>query len=89
MFGVIDCLEVVERDCREDLEVVGLGRGGAMEGRLLVLSRDLTLESDVRFVVVGVPVRGVVAVELAPEPRALVGDFVGDCAIWVNPVLFC
>ena len=54
-------------------------RDGPVEGRALVLSRDFVLESDVRAVVAGVPVRGVDAFELAEEPTAFVGDFVGDC----------
>jgi hypothetical protein len=52
-----------------------------MEGRLLALSRDLTLESEVLAVaVVGVVVRGVEAAELAEDARGLVGDFAGDYA---------
>ena len=68
-----------ERDCREGFEIVGLLVGGAIEGRLLILSRDLTLESEVRaVVVVGVVVRGVEAAELVEDSRGFVGDFVGD-----------
>ena len=53
--------------------------GGPIDVRALVLSRDLSLESEVRAVVAGVPVRGVDAFELAEETAAFVGDFVGDC----------
>jgi hypothetical protein len=53
--------------------------GGAIESLPAVLSLDLVLESDVRAVVAGVPVRGVEPVELAMEGLGLVGDFVGDC----------
>lgn len=68
-----------DRDCRGGLDVAGLVAGGPMEGRLLVLSRDLTLESEVLAVaVVGVVVRGVEAAELVEDARGLVGDFVGD-----------
>ena len=35
-----------------------MGGGGAIEGRPLTLGRDLTLEIDVRAVVLGVDVRG-------------------------------
>jgi hypothetical protein len=52
--------------------------GGPIDVRPLVLNRDLLLESDVRAVVAGVPVRGVEAFELAEETGAFVGDFVGD-----------
>jgi hypothetical protein len=59
--------------------MLGLLAGGPIEGRLLVLNRDLTLESEVLAVaVVGVVVRGVEAAELAEDARGLVGDFVGD-----------
>ena len=59
----------------------GLLAGGPIEGRLLVLSRDLTLESDVlAVVVVGVVVRGVEAAELVEDARGFVGDLVGDCS---------
>jgi hypothetical protein len=59
--------------------MLGLLAGGPMEGRLFVLSLDLTLESEVRaVVVVGVVVRGVEAAELVKEARGFVGDFVGD-----------
>lgn len=51
---------------------------GPMDSRALVLSRDLVLESEVRAVVAGVPVRGVDAFELAEEIVVFVGDFVGD-----------
>lgn len=49
-----------------------------MDGRALVLSRDLLLESEVRAVVAGVPVLGVDAFELAEDAPAFVGDFAGD-----------
>jgi hypothetical protein len=55
---------------------VGAG-GGAIEGRPITLILDFVLESEVRAVVAGVPVRGVDAAELA-EDIALVGDLVGD-----------
>ena len=59
--------------------MLGLLAGGPIEGRLLILNRDLTLESEVRaVVVVGVVVRGVDAAELVEEGRGLVGDLVGD-----------
>jgi hypothetical protein len=59
--------------------MLGLLAGGPIEGRLLVLSRDLTLESEVLAVaVVGVVVRGVEAAELAEDGRCLLGDLVGD-----------
>jgi hypothetical protein len=62
--------------------MLGLLAGGPIEGRLLVLSRDLTLESEVlAVVVVGVVVRGVEAAELVEDARGLVGDLVGD---WSN-----
>lgn len=60
-------------------DFVVVGGGGPIDIRALVLSRDLLLESDVRAVVAGVPVRGVDAFELAEDIGALVGDFVGDC----------
>jgi hypothetical protein len=67
------------KDCRGGLDIVDLLVGGPIEGRLLALSRDLTLESEVLAVaVVGVVVRGVEAAELAEDARGLVGDFVGD-----------
>jgi hypothetical protein len=76
LFGELD------RDCREDFDMLGLLAGGPIEGRLLVLSRDLTLESEVlAVVVVGVVVRGVEAAELVEDARGLVGDLVGD---WSN-----
>lgn len=66
---LIDCLAA---------RVVFFGAGGgAIDGRLAVLSLDFVLESDVRAVVAGVPVRGVDVVELA-EDMPFVGDFVGD-----------
>jgi hypothetical protein len=59
--------------------MLGFIAGGPIEGRLLVLSRDLTLESEVLAVaVVGVVVRGVEAAELAEDARCLLGDLVGD-----------
>lgn len=68
-----------DKDCRGGLDIAGLLVGGPIEGRLLALSRDLTLESEVLAVaVVGVVVRGVEAAELAEDARGLVGDFVGD-----------
>ena len=69
--------------------VLGLDGGGPIEGRLLVLSRDLTLESEVRALVVGVPVRGVEAPELLLEASGLVGDFVGDYTVRVSCVRPC
>ena len=46
-----------------------------------MLSRDLTLESEVlAVVVVGVVVRGVEAAEFVEDARGLVGDLVGDCS---------
>ena len=67
------------KDCRGGLDIAGLLVGGPIDGRLLALSRDLTLESEVLAVaVVGVVVRGVEAAELAEDARGLVGDFVGD-----------
>lgn len=44
-----------------------------------MLNRDLTLESEVRAVVVGVAVRGVEVAELVEDAKGFVGDFVGDC----------
>ena len=59
--------------------MLGLPTGGPIEGRLLVLSRDLTLESEVlAVVVVGVVVRGVEAAELAEDASGFVGDLVRD-----------
>lgn len=52
--------------------------GGPIDGRALVLNRDLLLESEVRAVVAGVPVLGVDAFELVEETAAFVGDFAGD-----------
>ena len=74
-------------DCREALDIVGFIAGGPIEGRLLVLRRDLPLESEVLAVaVVGVVVRGVDAAELADDASSLVGDFVGDYAIQLEIV---
>jgi hypothetical protein len=64
--------------------VLGFVTGGPMEGRPFVLRRDLTLESEVRFVVVGVLVRGVVAAELPLDVTCFVGDFVGDLSYTVS-----
>jgi hypothetical protein len=62
------------------LEPTFAGAGsGAIDARPVVLSRDLVLESEVRAVVAGVPVRGVDALELA-EDMPFVGDFDGDCS---------
>lgn len=85
-----DCIEVglvdngftapPAKDCRLATEldrVVVLG--GAIDGLPAVLSRDRVLESEVRAVVAGVPVRGVDPVELAIEGAGFVGDLVGDC----------
>jgi hypothetical protein len=70
-----------DRDCREVFNTLGLPAGGPIERRLLVLSRDLTLESEVlAVVVVGVVVRGVEAAELAEDANGFVGDLVGDCS---------
>jgi hypothetical protein len=70
-----------DRDCREVFSMLGLPAGGPIEGRLLVLSRDLTLESEVlAVVVVGVVVRGVEAAELAEDASGVVGELVGDCS---------
>ena len=69
VLGVKDSLEVV---------VEGFEEGGAIEGRPFMLKRDFALESEVRLVVAGVPVRGVEAAELAEDRAVLVGDFVGD-----------
>lgn len=68
----IDCLFV---DVAVGLEV---DAGGPIRGLPDVLERDLVLESEVRAVVAGVPVRGVEADELAEDWVGLVGDFVGD-----------
>lgn len=54
--------------------------GGAIDGFPAVLSLDFVLESDVRAVVAGVPVRGVEVVEFVEDCAGFVGDFVGDWA---------
>ena len=63
----------------EDLgaDFAGAG-GGGIDARPVVLGLDFVLESEVRAVVAGVPVRGVEAGELAGD-IALVGDLEGDC----------
>ena len=66
------------RDWRGCLDIIVFVAGGPIEGRLAALSRDLTLESDVRAVVVGVLVLGVEAAELEIEEGRFVGDLVGD-----------
>jgi len=58
--------------------VLEVDAGGPIRGLLVVLERDLVLESDVRAVVAGVPVRGVDVDELAADCVGFVGDFVGD-----------
>lgn len=58
--------------------------GGAMRGFPAVLNLDFELESDVRAVVAGVPVRGVEVVELADDGVGFVGDFVGDFKLRVS-----
>lgn len=68
----IDCLFV---DVAVVLEV---DAGGPMRGLPVVLERDFALESDVRAVVAGVPVRGVEVDELTEDWGGFVGDFVGD-----------
>lgn len=52
--------------------------GGPIKVLPVVLNLDFVLESDVRAVVAGVPVRGVEALEVVEEGTILVGDFVGD-----------
>ena len=52
--------------------------GGAIDALPLMLALDFALESDVRFVVAGVPVLGVDVAELAGEYVVFVGDFTGD-----------
>ncbi len=52
--------------------------GGPILGRPAILSLDFALESEVRAVVAGVPVRGVDVPELLEGGGGLVGDFVGD-----------
>ena len=52
--------------------------GGPMFGLPAMLSLDFTLESEVRAVVAGVPVRGVEVPELVDVGVGFVGDFVGD-----------
>jgi hypothetical protein len=67
----IDCL-LVGAPARVVVE------GGPMRDFPVVLNLDLVLESDVRAVVAGVPVRGVEAAELAEDSAGFVGDLVGD-----------
>lgn len=68
----IDCLPVAV------VAVLEVDAGGPIRGRPVILERDFVLESDVRAVVAGVPVRGVEADELTEDGAGLVGDFVGD-----------
>jgi hypothetical protein len=65
-------------DCLLVLLVIGLtvGAGGPILGLPTTLNLDFVLESDVRAVVAGVPVRGVDVPELTED--AFVGDLVGD-----------
>lgn len=67
-----DCLLVVV------VLVLEVDAGGPIRILPVVLERDLVLESDVRAVVAGVPVRGVEVDELAEDWVGFVGDFVGD-----------
>jgi hypothetical protein len=52
--------------------------GGPILGRPAILSLDFVLESEVRAVVAGVPVRGVDVLELVEGGAGFVGDLVGD-----------
>ena len=72
------------RDWRGCFDAAVFVAGGPIEGRLATLSRDLTLESDVRAVVVGVLVLGVEAAELEMEEGRFVGDLVGDWHVLVE-----
>ena len=58
--------------------------GAAILGLPAILSLDFVLESEVRAVVAGVLVRGVVVPELADEGAGFVGDFVGDYCLQVR-----
>ena len=79
LLRVVALFATPEMDWRGAFAIAGFAVGGAIEGRLLVLSRDFALESEVRAVaVVGVVVRGVEAAELVEDGRGFVGDFVGD-----------
>jgi hypothetical protein len=65
-------------DCLFELLMLALTAevGGPMLGLPATLNLDFVLESEVRAVVAGVPVRGVDVAELTEE--AFVGDFVGE-----------
>ena len=70
-----------DKDGREAPDILGLVRGGPIEGRLVALTRDFTLESEVLAVVVGVVVRGVEAAELVEDARGgFFGGMIGDCS---------